>query len=79
MITVYIHINNEDPIMGEIEDLPSPMDQFILVKHPRKKDGKDVHYLEQNVTQVIWPMHRITFIELFQDKEEDEIISFVRE
>jgi hypothetical protein len=79
MITVYIHINNEDPIMGEIEDVPSPSDQFILVKHPRKKDGKDVHYLEQNVTQVIWPMHRITFIELFQDKEEDEIISFVRE
>lgn len=79
MITVYIHINNEDPIMGEIEDVPSPTDQFILVKHPRKKDGKDVHYLEQNVTQVIWPMHRITFIELFQDKEEDEIISFVRE
>ena len=37
MITVYIHINNEDPIMGEIEDVPSPTDQFILVKHPRKK------------------------------------------
>ena len=79
MITVYVHINNEDPIMGEIEDIPDPTDQFILVKNPRKKDGKDVHYLEQNVSQVIWPMHRITFIELFQDKEEDEVISFVRE
>jgi len=79
MITVYVHISNEDPIMGEIEDVPNPSDQFLLVKHPRKKDGKDVHYLEQNVTQVIWPMHRITFIELLQDKEEDEIISFVRE
>lgn len=79
MLTVIVHINNEDPVMGEIEELPGPSDQIILLKHPRKKDGKDLHYLEPNVTQVIWPIHRITFIELIQDVEEDEIISFVRE
>lgn len=79
MITVIVHINNEDPIMGEIEDLPQPSDQIILLKNPRKKDGKDVHYLEPNVNLVIWPFHRITFIEMIQDVEEDQIISFVRE
>lgn len=79
MLTVIVHINNEDPIMGEIEELPQPSDQIIMLKNPRKKDGKDVHYLEPNVGLVIWPFHRITFIELIQDIEEDEIISFVRE
>jgi hypothetical protein len=79
MLTVIVHINNEDPVMGEIEELPKPMDQIILLKNPRKKDGKDIHYLEPNVTQVIWPFHRITFIELVQDVDEDEVISFVRE
>ncbi len=79
MITVIIHINNEDPVMGEVEDLPNPSDQLILLKHPRKKDGKDLHYLEPHVSEVIWPIHRITFIELLQNIEEDEIISFVRE
>ena len=79
MFTVIVHINNEDPVMGEIDELPGPTDQIILLKHPRKKDGKDLHYLEPNVSQVIWPLHRITFIELIQDIEEDEIISFVRE
>ena len=79
MITVIVHINNEDPVMGEIEELPGTTDQNILLKHPRKKDGKDLHYLEPNVTQVIWPLHRITFIELIQNIEEDEIISFVRD
>ncbi|PKO05585.1 MAG: hypothetical protein CVU41_10965 [Chloroflexi bacterium HGW-Chloroflexi-3] len=79
MITVIVHINNEDPIMGEVEQLPQPSDQIIMLKNPRKKDGKDVHYLEPNVNLVIWPFHRITFIELIQDVEEDEIISFVRE
>lgn len=79
MLTVIVHINNEDPIMGEVEELPQPSDQIIMLKNPRKKDGKDVHYLEPNVNLVIWPFHRITFIELIQDVEEDEIISFVRE
>lgn len=79
MITVIVHINNEDPIMGEVEELPQPSDQIIMLKNPRKKDGKDVQYLEPNVNLVIWPFHRITFIELIQDVEEDEIISFVRE
>jgi hypothetical protein len=79
MITVIVHINNEDPVLGELEDLPDPKDQLILVKHPRKKDGKDLHYLEPNVTEVLWPIYRITFIEMIQNVEEDEIISFVRE
>jgi len=79
MITVIVHINNEDPVMGEIEEMPQPTDQIIMLKNPRKKDGKDVHYLEPNVNLVIWPFHRITFIELIQDIKEDEIISFVRE
>ena len=79
MIKVIVHINNEDPVLGELEDLPDPKDQLILVKHPRKKDGKDLHYLEPNVTEVLWPIYRITFIEMIQNVEEDEIISFVRE
>lgn len=79
MFTVIVHINNEDPVMGEIEEMPGLTDQIILLKHPRKKDGKDLHYLEPNVSEVIWPLHRITFIELIQNIEEDEIISFVRD
>ncbi len=79
MITVIVHINNEDPVMGEIEELPKPSDQIIAIKHPRRKDGKDVQFIEQNVNLVIWPFHRVTFIEIIQDIEEDEIISFVRE
>lgn len=79
MITVIVHINNEDPVMGEVEEIPKPSDQIIMLKNPRKKDGKDVHYLEPNVNVVIWPLHRVTFIELIQDIEEDEVISFVRE
>lgn len=79
MPTILIHILNEDPILGEVAELPAPSDQIVTVKNPRRRDGKDLHYLQANVTEVIWPMARIAFIEIIPGAEEEEIIGFVRE
>ena len=79
MPTLLLHVMNEDPVMGEVEEMPSLTDVLVLVKNPRRRDGKDLPYLEQNVTQVIWPISRINYIEVIPGAEEDEIISFVRE
>lgn len=79
MPTIVIHIANEDPIMGEIEQLPGPTDTTLFVKNPRRKDGKDVSYLMNGITEVIWPIVRITFIEIMAGENDEEIIGFVRE
>lgn len=79
MPTVVIHIANEDPIMGEIEKLPAPIDTILHVKNPRRKDGKDVSYLMSGITEAIWPIARMTFIEIMPGDNEEEIIGFVRE
>jgi hypothetical protein len=79
MPTLLVHVNNEDPVMGEVDVLPSPSDAMIIIKNPRRKDGKDLIYLEANVTTVIWPVLRINFIEVIPSVEEEEIITFVRE
>jgi hypothetical protein len=79
MPTILIHILNEDPILGEVAELPTATDQTILVKNPRRRDGKDLHYLQANVTDVIWPMVRIAFIEIIPGEEEEQLIGFVRE
>lgn len=79
MPSVIVHFLNEDPIVGEVDVLPSPGDTLLSVKNPRKKDGKDVPYLEPNVTVVVWPMGRISFIEVISTGPDEEIITFVRE
>jgi len=79
MPTIIIHLANEDAVVGEVENLPGKSDTMVFVKNPRRKDGKDFPYLEQNVTQVVWPMHKITLIEVVPGAEDEEIISFVRE
>lgn len=79
MISVILHIANEDPIVGELAEMPTPSDQIVVVKNPRRRDGKDVSYLNGNVSTVIWPMVRVNFIEVMSDGDEEEIITHVRE
>jgi hypothetical protein len=52
---------------------------MVVVTNPRRLDGKELHYLADNVITVIWPFSRINFIELMPSKEEEDIIGFVRE
>ena len=77
--TVLLHIANEEPVLGEIEQLPNVTDTLIVVQGPRMRDGKDLRYLAANVTQVIWPLSRIGFIEVMPSDEEEKVVGFVRE
>jgi hypothetical protein len=78
-ITVLLHINNEDPILCEVDQMPTPGDLIVIGKNPRRRDGKDLTNLVANVTTVIWPMARMNFIEIMPTDEEEKVISFVRE
>jgi hypothetical protein len=77
--TIIMHILNEEPVVGEVEELPTPTDLMVIVSNPRRLDGKDLHYLADNVVTVYWPISRVNFIEVVRGEEEEEIIGFVRE
>ena len=76
---VILHISGEASILGEIEELPKLTDTIVIVSNPRLRDGKDIHYLEQNVVKVIWPMTQVSLIEILESTEEENLIGFVRE
>jgi hypothetical protein len=78
-ITAIVHIQGEEPVVGEIDDVPTPIDVSLKISNPRKLDGKDLHYLAENVVTVIWPISRINFIEILPTREEEEVFGFVRE
>jgi hypothetical protein len=79
-VTVIVHITNEDAILGEVEELPTPADQFITINNPSRKDGKDLHYLEDEVTTMMIPWHRVNFVEVMPSADlMEEVITFVRE
>ncbi len=77
--TVILHVTGEPAIVGEVDELPKPSDNIIMVSNPRLRDGKDLHYLEQNVVKVIWPLTNVALIEVLESSEEEDLIGFVRE
>ena len=79
MITILIHISNQEPIMAEVEDMPAPGDTVLVFHNPRKRDGKDIHFLLEGVTTVIWPWSQINFVEVIPSERDEEVIGFYRE
>jgi hypothetical protein len=77
---VIVHLLNEDPIVAELERMPDPGDSIITVIDPHREDGKPIHYLRDGSTAVVFPMHRVSSIEIFaEDQAKAEDITFYRE
>ena len=79
-ITVIVHVLNSDAVLAEIEELPSPTSNFITCTNPRARDGKSLVYIDVQATRIMFPWHRISFIETLPSEEEHmEIETFFRD
>jgi hypothetical protein len=78
-VTIQIHILNEEPIVAEVDALPSTTDTMLVAMDPRLRDGKDLRYLAPNVTTLILPVSRINFIQVLPSGEEERVVGFVRD
>ncbi len=77
--TVMIHLLNEDAVVAEVERVPEPNDQVLIVSNVRLRDGRDVSYILPETNTVIYPWTRIHCVEILPGEKEEKIISFVRE
>lgn len=77
--SIIVHVQNSDPVLGEVDELPSKSDTMVMLKSPRRVDGKDLAYLAESAVIVYWPVERVNFIEVISSHDEEELIGFVRE
>lgn len=64
MITLLVHIQNSEAVKIDVDEMPSLTDQAVIGKNPRERTDKEVIWLEEGVTTVLFPWWRITFIEV---------------
>ncbi|PJF36785.1 MAG: hypothetical protein CUN49_03685 [Candidatus Thermofonsia Clade 1 bacterium] len=74
--TLYIHLINDPPLLLDVDELPTATDTLIIGRNPRTRDGKDYQNILAEVTTVIFPMTRISFIEVMPDQEGPTILPF---
>jgi len=79
VITIILHMLNEDPVVGEVEELPATTDTLIYINKPRRRDGKTLQYIEPSVTLAAWPISRLSFFEVVPESTEDGMVNIVRE
>lgn len=78
--SVIIHLINEDPILADMEDLPSPTATCVAFTNPRKRDGKAATWITPGATAFIFSMARVNFIEVMTSEEERRnVVEFFRE
>lgn len=79
-VRALVHLMNDDPIMCELESVPNPTDAYVVIRNPRRRDGKPMELLADGATSFLYPWTRITFIELFEEEgQRDSIVGFFRE
>jgi hypothetical protein len=74
-----IHLLNEDAVVAEIERMPEPGDQVLIVNNLRLRDGRDVSYVLPETNTVVYPWTRIHCLEILPSEKEEKIVGFIRE
>ncbi len=77
--TVLLHILNEDSVVGELDDLPDPAQQYLALKSPRLRDGREVSYLLAETNTVLYPWNRIHCVEVMPTETDEHVVTFIRE
>lgn len=70
-MTVILHFSGEEAIVGDVDELPAPTQQYIIIRNPRRRGGKPVGNIEADAKAVLYPFSRITYVELMSEVESD--------
>lgn len=80
MITLVLHIENAEPIKVDVEEMPKASDVVIIGMNPRERSDKDLYWVDDGVTTVIFPWHRINYVQVLPDPgASEEFETFYRD
>src|SRR5947209_19607015 len=68
--SVNLHLPNENPLLGEMEELPKTGNTNVALSNLHKRDGSRVAYLDSHAHHLIFPWHCIPFIDVMPSEAE---------
>ena len=71
MITLLLHVAGQEPVKLDVDDMPAPQDVAIIGRNPRERSDKEVTWIEDGVTTVIFPWWRINYIQVLPSLEDE--------
>lgn len=59
-----VHLHGEESFLADLDELPDPNHNYIMLRNIRKKDGKPLSYVADGATVFLYSWSRISFIEM---------------
>jgi hypothetical protein len=72
MLTLLVHVNNAEPVKIDVDEMPKPTDSAIIGRNPRDRTDREVNWIDDGVTTVMFPWWRISFVEVMPTAAEAE-------
>lgn len=72
MYCILVHVANAEPVKLDVEELPQVTDQAIIGKNPRDRGDREVPWVDEGVTTVMFPWWRINYIQILPTEEDAE-------
>lgn len=70
MFSILVHISNAEPVKLDVDEMPKPTDNCVVGRNPRERSDKELIWIDEGVTTVIFPWHRINYIQVLPSGEE---------
>ena len=75
MLRAVLHLMNDQPLVVELLEEPTPSDIAIVCTNPRTVDGKKPVFIDFPSSTFVFPMSAIRFVEVLRLNEDGEQMS----
>jgi hypothetical protein len=75
VIRAILHLTNDQPLVVDLLEEPTPSDIAIVCTNPRTVDGKKPVFIDFTSSTFVFPMSAIRFVEVLRLGAEGEVLT----
>lgn len=72
---IIAHLAGEEPIEGEIDELPAPTATFIAIKNPHKRGNQELDWLDHRTAALLVSLAHLVSIEIAASRDTEDLIT----
>lgn len=77
--SIILHLLEGDSLVCEVDELPDPTHQFMIIHNPRRRDGRTLPDLSEGVGTLLIPWSRVDYVQILPVTDVENVVGFVRE
>lgn len=73
--SVIVHMLSDEPIEGEMDEMPPPNATFIAIKKPRKRGNRDLEWIDHHTNTLMLSVAQLVSVEFSLAHGEHDLVT----